>query len=583
MLASYAISNLCVFWHANGSYIDKTKCCFKHLDLYMCQSAQMGVYMKRIISAMLRMMILVQVLFSMELLQVKGDEIDMEEVTIIYHVTDNSKAPYICIANKAEHMWIGDTFRFTVVANKLPQASIVWSISDNKVAEINRLTGEVRLKKPGTVKVYAKDLITGKSSACAVEVLDENTLELPEIPREWYEIETVTLDDLPNYDSYYYPGYKDIFVLEEDEIYVRMIFKEEFKELYLKCTELAFPSTVDGKKVLLLDEKTNYYLKNLKVIKLPEFVQNLWSGGLAYVYFPNAEKIILPKDLKIFANEQRQESVNIQNMVELLHIPSNVSVLHVFALTEFKNLKELVLSKNVHHIGNVWNDFEGRGKFFLYGCNSLEGIHIDGNNRNYFSIYGVIFAKDIYWNNYIDIGETSCALIRYPEAKKASAYIVPEGVEVISACAFSESRNLRKVVVSSEVKAIGGGAFNECTNLKEIILPDSIKVIGSEAFKKCINLKEIILPDNLEIIGKEAFAGCKKLTNVVIPEGVTELGAYCFANCPNLNTLTIPASVTKIGVRLVGLTYKDKITIITPKGSYAEQYAKKNGIPYKNK
>ena len=52
-----------------------------------------------------------------------------------------------------------------------------------------------------------------------------------------------------------------------------------------------------------------------------------------------------------------------------------------------------------------------------------------------------------------------------------------------------------------------------------------------------------------------------------------------FCNCKRLTDLTIPGSVTEIG-RDAFYMCRD-LTLTVPEGSYAEQYAKENEIPYK--
>ena len=81
--------------------------------------------------------------------------------------------------------------------------------------------------------------------------------------------------------------------------------------------------------------------------------------------------------------------------------------------------------------------------------------------------------------------------------------------------------------------------------------------INSHAFQWCEKLEEVTIPDTVTSIGAYAFGSCGKLCNLYIPASVTSIGDYAFANCDNL-------------------------TIITPKGSYAEEYANQKGIPVIN-
>lgn len=81
--------------------------------------------------------------------------------------------------------------------------------------------------------------------------------------------------------------------------------------------------------------------------------------------------------------------------------------------------------------------------------------------------------------------------------------------------------------------------------------------INAHAFQWCEKLEEVTIPDTVTSIGGYAFGSCGKLCNLYIPASVTSIGDYAFANCDNL-------------------------TIITPKGSYAEEYANQKGIPVIN-
>ena len=55
---------------------------------------------------------------------------------------------------------------------------------------------------------------------------------------------------------------------------------------------------------------------------------------------------------------------------------------------------------------------------------------------------------------------------------------------------------------------------------------------------------------------------------------------YAFADCGDLKTVTIPKSVKKIGYGIFQ-THEKNVTIKGYKGSYAQSYAKKNNIKFK--
>lgn len=139
--------------------------------------------------------------------------------------------------------------------------------------------------------------------------------------------------------------------------------------------------------------------------------------------------------------------------------------------------------------------------------------------------------------------------------------IVPEGVKTLKEGAFYGCRNLCEVSLPEGLTAIQGGkymqegVFTKCVMLTQIILPQSLCELGEYAFLNCTALSEIDLPQNLKTIGMEVFMNCSSLGRISIPETVKSIGYAAFDGCPNL-------------------------TIYAPAGSYAEQYAKENNIPF---
>ena len=90
------------------------------------------------------------------------------------------------------------------------------------------------------------------------------------------------------------------------------------------------------------------------------------------------------------------------------------------------------------------------------GCNSLTDINVNSTNNNYASINGVLYSKDYQM------------LIRYPEGKVESSFVIPCSVETIES-----------------------GAFVNCVNLTEVDIPSYVASIGEDAFRKCANLNKI--------------------------------------------------------------------------------------------
>jgi hypothetical protein len=153
-------------------------------------------------------------------------------------------------------------------------------------------------------------------------------------------------------------------------------------------------------------------------------------------------------------------------------------------------------------------------------CNGLRNIHIDEGNERYLSSDGIVFDK----------GMTSIVL--YPGGKTAADYAIPYGVEQVGAECFMGHNSLSSISFPDTIRSIGWLAFGHCDSLTDVVLPFGAEDIADVAFRYCENLETIEIPSSVASIGKNAFEGCEKLT------------------------------------------------IYGAKGSYAESYAKRHGIPF---
>lgn len=121
---------------------------------------------------------------------------------------------------------------------------------------------------------------------------------------------------------------------------------------------------------------------------------------------------------------------------------------------------------------------------------------------------------------------------------------------------------------------------NGIANIKSIIIPDSVTSIGDLAFADCESLENITIPDSVISIGKGAFSRCYNLESITIPNSVISIGNNMFSNCYSLKSISIPNSVTNIDD--YAFNWCTNLTIKCNKGSYAEEFAAKKGIPTKH-
>ena len=80
------------------------------------------------------------------------------------------------------------------------------------------------------------------------------------------------------------------------------------------------------------------------------------------------------------------------------------------------------------------------------------------------------------------------------------------------------------------------------------------------------------------MIGEQAFLKNKNLVSIAIPESVKKINEWAFYGCKNLAIITIANSDTYIGKN--AFYGCENIKIYAPIGSFAEQYAKDNNIPF---
>ena len=97
-----------------------------------------------------------------------------------------------------------------------------------------------------------------------------------------------------------------------------------------------------------------------------------------------------------------------------------------------------------------------------------------------------------------------------------------------------------------------------------------------EQAKGIVNIPSNIEGKTVTAIDDGAFQACTLITEINIPSTVDSIGKYAFAYCISLKYVSIPSSVVFIGKN--AFQNSKNVTIKCESGSYAETYAKNNGI-----
>ncbi|MBO7114447.1 MAG: C10 family peptidase, partial [Bacteroidaceae bacterium] len=165
---------------------------------------------------------------------------------------------------------------------------------------------------------------------------------------------------------------------------------------------------------------------------------------------------------------------------------------------------------------------------------SLERF-IAGEDSRYKVINGVLFSHD------------GKELMCYPQGRKDTCYIIPDGVKTIGGYSFSYNKNLLEIILPDCVEHINHCAFLDCHYLKRIKMPYNLKDIGWQAFSKCYDLSDIILPPKISPIFEYSFSVCKSLKSIIIPGGLSYcLAVGTFQNCSSLEYVYIPSGIKMI-------------------------------------
>ncbi len=86
------------------------------------------------------------------------------------------------------------------------------------------------------------------------------------------------------------------------------------------------------------------------------------------------------------------------------------------------------------------------------------------------------------------------------------------------------------------------------SNINDFVIKDDVllEYIGNDS--------DVVIPDNVTSI--TGFYMCKSLTSITVPDSIVDIDEGAFKDCENL-------------------------TIYATAGSYAEEYAEENNIPFK--
>lgn len=373
-----------------------------------------------------------------------------------------------------------------------------------------------------------------------------------------------------------------------------------------KDQELIVPAQVEGLPVTELEGTGEVANATVTRLVVPQGVTTL--GESACGRLTALERVDLPQGLKTIGYEAFAGCSDLT----ALEIPDSVTRIGraAFAYTKLTRVKIPAALKDADPAAfanmGALTAFEQAGK----GPTKVQD--------------GVLFSAD------------GTELLSYPAAH-GKRYRVPKGTERIAYGAFAGA-NLTQVTLPRGLRTIDNYAFYGCGGLRGLKLPASLESVGTSAFDAMAfgtdledqpRLGTLRLGAKLAYVGPKAFAGLRlagyevsedndhlasvdgaltskvgdvllavplaNLQLVTVPDGITTLDKTALAGVPTDADYLLPSSLYRIDEGIFpstttsggDATFDEQQTVYAchihcEKGSAAEAYAQRYGIPYDN-
>ena len=279
------------------------------------------------------------------------------------------------------------------------------------------------------------------------------------------------------------------------------------------------------------------------------------SNISGYSLTANAEETITEGELTFTVYDNYAEVTGCSKSAKgEIIIPESVNGLPVTAIAygafaENENITSVIIPEGVVYI---WE------KAF-YGCTSLESVIIPKS------------AEQISWEAFY--GCTSLESVT-----------IPENVQEIIGCAFEGTPWLENKRKENPLVIVNNVLIDGRKCVGDIIIPDGVEKITAFAFSDCNAITSVVIPDSVTEIWADAFDNCTALETVKIGKGIEYITAAAFFNTPSTIDITIlnpDCNFPKLGIKreisdseLSEKYWKPQGTIRSYSGSTAEEYVK---------
>lgn len=233
----------------------------------------------------------------------------------------------------------------------------------------------------------------------------------------------------------------------------------------LKNLETVEILTFDGySKTNIIGEYAFADCPKLKSVILPDSITKMGEG--AFWFCSSLESVNIPSGL-----EEIPDCTFGGSGITQIEILDSVKKIGMYAFASCENLASIVIPDSVTEIGmcaflestkingfNISKNVEKIDEAAFAATVSSEYINVDPENKNYSSVDGVLFNKEM------------TELINYPAKKAGDEYIVPDTVTRVDTFSFVGCDNLRSITFPESVVLIDCEAVDECALLNDVYI-----------------------------------------------------------------------------------------------------------------
>ncbi|MBO7215237.1 MAG: leucine-rich repeat domain-containing protein [Clostridia bacterium] len=234
---------------------------------------------------------------------------------------------------------------------------------------------------------------------------------------------------------------------------------------------------------------------------------------------------------------------------------TNITKISNYAFYQCGSITKVEIPSNVTSIGES----------AFAKCSSLCTITVDPLNPSYKAVDNVLYSKD------------GKEILQYVTNKTETAFIIPDGVNIIKREAFDSCKSLTSLEIPSSVTSVGASAFSGCDYLTyvnylgtidewaQIEFDDHTANPTKYAGDLHIN-EELVTEVNLLTATKVstyAFYNCRSIVSVYFGDNVASLDNYnSFYACLSLSSITVSDN-NSVFTAIDGVLYsKDGKTLV---------------------